>query len=265
VLSKLPEYKPLAGCGACNECKDDFRAILPLEFRFCHGYSHCLPLHLRSLRLFSFDGNPAYVRLVQEGIRHFPRRPLEVLRLPQEWQNQTLEEIWKVELAAFSDDSTNKTTMFWVNGDELGKIVTKNETNKKLARVPLITIDEWRERDGIDHIDFIKIDTEGHDAKIIKGAKRTLFEKKITAMVFESGHMWPAEDTLEDITRMMEDYGYACYFDYSNGMVKLTHGCWANKYGEASKIWGNTLCVLSTNREGEMITRAFDQWSIQFN
>jgi hypothetical protein len=45
--------------------------------------------------------------------------------------------------------------------------------------VPITTIDQFCADNSIETIDFLKIDTEGHDLEVIKGASRILAEQKI--------------------------------------------------------------------------------------
>jgi len=42
-----------------------------------------------------------------------------------------------------------------------------------------------RSQTGIDHIDFLKIDTEGHDLSVLRGARIALRSKKIKMIQFE--------------------------------------------------------------------------------
>ena len=49
------------------------------------------------------------------------------------------------------------------------------------------TIDNFCERDEIDHIHFLKIDVEGHEMPVLKGAKRMLERGTIDFIQFEFG------------------------------------------------------------------------------
>ncbi len=51
--------------------------------------------------------------------------------------------------------------------------------------VKVQTLDRFCEENGIDHIAFLKIDTEGFDINVLRGARRLLGEKKIDAIQFE--------------------------------------------------------------------------------
>ena len=51
--------------------------------------------------------------------------------------------------------------------------------------VDCTTVDAFMDETGINHIDLLKIDTEGHDLSVLKGARRALSERKIGMIQFE--------------------------------------------------------------------------------
>ena len=53
--------------------------------------------------------------------------------------------------------------------------------------IKLITIDEFCKNNNIDHISFLKMDVEGHEIEVLKGAERMLNDNKIYSMQFEFG------------------------------------------------------------------------------
>lgn len=51
--------------------------------------------------------------------------------------------------------------------------------------VPVETLDEVATREGVSRIDFLKIDTEGHELAVLAGAARLLRERRIRFIQFE--------------------------------------------------------------------------------
>jgi FkbM family methyltransferase len=49
----------------------------------------------------------------------------------------------------------------------------------------ITTLDKFCDKQNINFIDFIKIDVEGHELEVLKGAKRMIAEKKISIIQFE--------------------------------------------------------------------------------
>jgi FkbM family methyltransferase len=51
--------------------------------------------------------------------------------------------------------------------------------------VPVETLDDVAKKEGVEYIDFLKIDTEGHELAVLSGAARLLREKRIGHIQFE--------------------------------------------------------------------------------
>jgi FkbM family methyltransferase len=56
--------------------------------------------------------------------------------------------------------------------------------------VVLWTIDSYCEEHNVQTLNFVKIDAEGHDLFVIRGAKKMLCGKRIEVMQFEYNHRW---------------------------------------------------------------------------
>jgi len=56
--------------------------------------------------------------------------------------------------------------------------------------VELVRLDTFADRESVDQIDFVKVDTEGHDFPVLKGCRSLLNEKKIAAIQFEYNWRW---------------------------------------------------------------------------
>lgn len=65
--------------------------------------------------------------------------------------------------------------------DYLGKQFGSSE------EIELMTFDQYCVDRSIDHIDFLKMDVEGNELNVLKGAKRMLDENRITAIQLEFG------------------------------------------------------------------------------
>ena len=55
--------------------------------------------------------------------------------------------------------------------------------------IKLVTIDDFAQEHGISRIDILKIDVEGHELDVLKGAMSLLNNKKISVIHFEFNHM----------------------------------------------------------------------------
>ena len=72
-----------------------------------------------------------------------------------------------------------------------------------VENVETIDLDSWCDRNGIEEIDLIKIDVEGHELKVLEGAKGLLANRAIKNLLMEIGHgEWKAAIAL------LQQYGY---------------------------------------------------------
>ena len=60
----------------------------------------------------------------------------------------------------------------------------------KVISVDVTTVDLFMEKNGVEKIDFMKIDTEGNDFRVIKGAEKALQRQAIGLIQFEYSGEW---------------------------------------------------------------------------
>jgi FkbM family methyltransferase len=71
------------------------------------------------------------------------------------------------------------------------------------------TLDAYAERAGLPCITLVKIDTEGHDLAVLRGAHNLLMEKRISVAQFEYNHRWIyARAFLRDAFELLAPTGY---------------------------------------------------------
>lgn len=84
------------------------------------------------------------------------------------------------------------------------------ETPERTIEVEVTTIDDLLAGEGVEFVDLLKIDCEGFDALVLKGAAQSLRSSRIGAVQFEYNHRWlQSRHYLRDIVRMAEDLPYA--------------------------------------------------------
>ncbi|RED44191.1 FkbM family methyltransferase [Aestuariispira insulae] len=76
--------------------------------------------------------------------------------------------------------------------------------------VPVDTVDDYCAARGIEAIDILKIDVQGHELKVLEGASAMLGDKKIRLVYFEYIHCATYADQADiaDYIRFMDDHGY---------------------------------------------------------
>ena len=83
---------------------------------------------------------------------------------------------------------------------------------KSLAKVKckFITLDQFLLEKKINKIDFLKRDVQGYEFEILKGAKKTLTNKKIKMIEIEfiCGKTYAGQKTIAYYFNLWEKYGY---------------------------------------------------------
>ena len=79
-------------------------------------------------------------------------------------------------------------------------------------KVSQIALDDEIERQGIDFVDFLKIDVEGYEMSVLKGASRALAEGRIGVVLFEFGaHQGGEGGSFKDFHALLSGHGYHVY------------------------------------------------------
>jgi hypothetical protein len=75
--------------------------------------------------------------------------------------------------------------------------------------VATTTLDAYADHAGLDQITLVKIDAEGHDLAVLRGARKLLVEHRILAVQFEYNHRWiAARSFLRDAFELLVPLGY---------------------------------------------------------
>jgi FkbM family methyltransferase len=81
--------------------------------------------------------------------------------------------------------------------------------------VPLVRGDAYCAGHGIDRIDFLKIDTEGHEVAVLKGFRDTLAAGRIEVVQFEYGGTW-----LDSRTQLADAFDLLAPLAYEIGRIR---------------------------------------------
>lgn len=106
-----------------------------------------------------------------------------------------------------------------------------NHLYKEIVECRTITLDDYCSIHNINHIDYLKVDTEGHEWHVLCGADTLLASKSIDVVQFEYGN--PAKDagtTLQQIYDYLTHYGYHLYRIAPGLLIPV-------------KVWSNNLEV----------------------
>ena len=119
---------------------------------------------------------------------------------------------------AFSNEiSTQNFKIPYINSQEFksrGTLNTtykeKEETSTRLIEVTTDTLDNFCNKNKINRIDFIKIDVEGHELKVVEGGTETLKRlRPVLQIEIEQRHH---KDNIIHIIEYVKKLGYNCYY-----------------------------------------------------
>jgi FkbM family methyltransferase len=124
--------------------------------------------------------------------------------------------------------------------------------------VPSKTTDDWMREYNVNHIDYLKVDTEGFDIDVVHGAKNAMDRGAIDMISFEYHELarWRTE-SLEALVKWGEERGpgYDTYFIGDFQLYKLSQNCWRKEF--EIKRWSNVWMVRRNYQHHDAIIRSF--------
>ena len=126
----------------------------------------------------------------------------------------------KVETFNVGLSDKNGTMTLHVPKNSKGKGLAPLASFRKLPnsieyQVPVMRLDDFSFKD----VDFIKIDVEGHESEVLRGASKTIHENKPILLVeIEQRHL---ERPIADSFREIEAFGYAGFFLKAGELVDI--------------------------------------------
>ena len=125
--------------------------------------------------------------------------------------------------------------------------------------VPLHSVDSWRAARGeaAAPIFLLKIDTEGFDGKVIKGAEKALAGKHVKFLVAEYNSMWAGvlaagggpEWSLRSSTAFLWGLGYECHLLNDQHFVPL----WGDWFDPAYEFWAHSNFICAPHCDADLL------------
>ena len=161
-------------------------------------------------------------RLENVTVHAFEPHPKTFARLQKRFSNDSRFIVNQAALAAtngqfvlydfIAEEGTNKASLFGATFEN----VYPGESRG--IEVPAVTIDDYVEANGIEHIDLLKLDIEGGEKAALEGARRTLAAGRVDVIQFEfNAHALIAGFSLLSLSKILE--GFDIYRVVTNGLV----------------------------------------------
>jgi FkbM family methyltransferase len=117
--------------------------------------------------------------------------------------------------AAVSDRCGQATIWLPPDGAKTGRAsLSEPYTGGSSRAVPMLTLDSL----DLDHVRFIKIDVEGHEVPVLKGAQRTIEHDRPQLLVEAETELQP----IDEIVNLVTDWGYRAWVLLDTNWVPLT-------------------------------------------
>ena len=98
---------------------------------------------------------------------------------------------------------------FYSNEDGAGTNSLSPSSGVNVEVVPLSTIDLFLQQSGIENVSMVKIDTEGFDLLVLRGAEQSLLDGRIDVVQFEYNWRWLINHAcLRDVFDLISDKPY---------------------------------------------------------
>lgn len=152
------------------------------------------------LRVYSFEPNPE------------PRRELEALAA----RHSSLEAV-----GVAASDRNGEIELVMATWSPHSTVSRKAQPGERTIVVPTIRLDDFCDERGIDRVSLLKVDTEGHETTVLRGAGRLLDERRVDAVLlevdFEANPGQPHADFFQ-VHPFLAERGYRVVAFYAGGV-----------------------------------------------
>lgn len=110
-------------------------------------------------------------------------------------------------------DKSGQVVDFYTSEESIGisSMLAFRETHKATATVETIRLDDYCSTHGIDHIDFLKVDTEGFDFLVLKGLNWATHAPSVVICEFEDNKTRKLNYVFRDLVLFLENLGYQIF------------------------------------------------------
>lgn len=143
-------------------------------------------------------------------------------------QNVHLNDFLNIAVEACAVSDTNGTSTFWIGDDMAGSLVASNTqrlTNESIRglKVRLQTLDSCSKTHDMRRLTVIKIDVEGAELRVLKGAHRLLKRLKPHLIIeIQEDSLHAAGSSREEVFAFLSSFGYKPFLFRAGGLSPVT-------------------------------------------
>jgi FkbM family methyltransferase len=185
--------------------------------RSVHGHSDCIDVLRSGVPIRTvFDVGANVGGVAHEYLRHFPDAIVHCFEPAPATFEQLKANIGHSSRVRLHREAmgtqVGKATMF-VGGNSLTNSLVQSEGHSAQVEVPVSTLDAFCQQHSIRDIDLLKIDAEGFDIEVLRGARKMLAGGHVAFILIEvtpnrgvRQHVW-----LGDVQDFLEPLGFRLY------------------------------------------------------
>ena len=173
-------------------------------------YGETVKLFLKKLnvsKIYSFEASPQNFRVLERNVSKTQMNKVEIFnygigdRITKNYINQTLES------SSSTINKLNEDSKYFKKKLKILNIKKKEYFYHKLP-ITILTLDYFIEKNNIQNIDLLKIDTEGYEFNVLKGLVK--HSKKVKLVYFEHHYddMIIKDYKFKDIHQLLKNKGF---------------------------------------------------------
>lgn len=106
---------------------------------------------------------------------------------------------------------SNSKSKFYVNETVSSALPESAKENQEFIEVPMYTVDEILKNKGIERADFVKLDVQGFELEVLKGASRTLENSEVVLMEVSLIEINKGAPLINEVMQFMIERNFVCY------------------------------------------------------
>lgn len=102
-------------------------------------------------------------------------------------------------------------TKFYIDETVSSALPESAKTNQVYVEIPMFRVDEVLEKKGIQHVNFIKLDVQGYELEVLKGAPNALNQAEVVLMEVSLLEINAGAPLLHEVLKFMNEHDFVCY------------------------------------------------------
>lgn len=143
----------------------------------------------------------------------------------EQLKNKYRNKVFTFNTALGSQDTELEMNYFFQRGSDCSTLFNRpvlSDVPVKKIKVLVTSLDKFTQEYAIEHINFLKIDTEGAEWEVLIGSRQLIEENKIDIIQFEYGGTYPdANITLAQVYDYLTSHNYMIFRIVPNGLIYI--------------------------------------------